>query len=270
MNRLLSVFQWINILSIDVSLGAIVGCMFFAKYYNVEIPSIVLVALGLTVWVIYTVDRIFDVKDLKGFARSSRHLFHQKNKSTLLIFLSIAILCIAVLILFIPKLVIINGAELSVVVLIYILFNKRLYFLKEVFVASLYMAGILLPVYSLKSELSVLNSVTEIYFLLALANLIIFSWYEMEDDQAEGQTSIATLMSERKILGLLITLFILIFFLSINLFVYEDKLLIPSLIALMSLILFILLLFRKSLKPKAYYRILGDLIFIFPLAYILS
>ena len=58
-------YQYINILSLDIAAGAVISAVFFAQIFNVQIKPYGLLALGLTVWIIYTVDHLRDAKKIK-------------------------------------------------------------------------------------------------------------------------------------------------------------------------------------------------------------
>jgi hypothetical protein len=51
---------WWNVLSLDAPMVAIAWALVFAKSASVELPGAEMAALGLVVWLIYTVDRLLD------------------------------------------------------------------------------------------------------------------------------------------------------------------------------------------------------------------
>jgi len=56
------IYQFINVLSLDVVAGAMVSALFFARIFKVQILPWGVLALGLTVWTIYTTDHLVDAK----------------------------------------------------------------------------------------------------------------------------------------------------------------------------------------------------------------
>lgn len=76
---------------------------FFAKLLAVRILPYGLVALGLTVWIIYTADHLRDAKLIVHKASSHRHRFHQQNFKVLLIILCVAFVVDAFVILYTRK-----------------------------------------------------------------------------------------------------------------------------------------------------------------------
>jgi hypothetical protein len=68
-----------NILSLDVVAGAVAGALFFGEILQVQLSFSVLTALGLTVWIIYTLDHLRDAKQILNVASTDRHRFHQEH-----------------------------------------------------------------------------------------------------------------------------------------------------------------------------------------------
>ena|SRR5688572_29933788 len=96
-------YQYVNILSLDVAAGAVISALFFAQIFNVQIKPYGLLALGLTVWIIYTADHLRDAKKIKHRASTQRHRFHQQYFCSLTVFVGSAILLDAVTIFFIRR-----------------------------------------------------------------------------------------------------------------------------------------------------------------------
>jgi 4-hydroxybenzoate polyprenyltransferase len=269
MREVAKLYRLFNVLSLDVAAGAVVGALFIAKIYDV-IPSITsLISLGITVWIIYTIDRLLDVRDAKGEVASERHRFHKRNQKGLLQWLLFMMMMDFVLIFFIPTLIMKRGILLAVIVLIYILLRRQLYFLKELFVALLYTAGIAIPSMP-ENQVSVEASLPLLaLFLIALLNLIIFSWYERENDRNEKQDSLATIVNEMAIRFILVCLFIIALSISGYLILYSAESFLPQVFFLMIAILFLIVWQKRFFDRNDYYRLLGDSIFLLPLIYIL-
>jgi hypothetical protein len=76
---------WWNVLSLDAPVVAIAWALVFAKCAGVTVPAAEIAALGLVVWLIYTVDRLLDgwtsvTRDGAGAFGSPlrhRHFFHR-------------------------------------------------------------------------------------------------------------------------------------------------------------------------------------------------
>ncbi|HZI26137.1 MAG TPA: hypothetical protein VFD46_13730, partial [Chryseolinea sp.] len=144
MHALHRFYHYINILSVDIAAGAVVSALFFAKIFDVQIKPYGLIALGLTVWIIYTIDHLRDAKNIKHSASTERHRFHQQYFHALIFCLGLAVLVDAVTIFFIRRQVLEWGLILWVAVVVYLMFQQFLRFLKEFFIATLYTSGVLL------------------------------------------------------------------------------------------------------------------------------
>ena len=70
-------YHIINALSLDVALGAGVLSLVLGRYIGFRVPVMVLLALVISVWVIYTIDHLLDAKSITHQATSFRHHFHQ-------------------------------------------------------------------------------------------------------------------------------------------------------------------------------------------------
>src|SRR5262249_7190706 len=76
---------WWNILSLDAPMVACAWAILFARLAHVAVPKPELAALGLTVWLIYTMDRLLDARGyaLRLHAAPNRktlrlrHVFHR-------------------------------------------------------------------------------------------------------------------------------------------------------------------------------------------------
>ncbi len=270
MKKVIKPYRLFNLLSLDVAFGAVVGSLFFSKIYDLAPSYSSLISLGLTVWIIYTADRLLDVQDLKNGAASERHRFHQRDKKKLKYWLVLVIIIDAVLIFFMPISVIKNGIILSLVMVIYIVLRKRLHISKELVVAALYTAGVVLPAWPENQMRPVQYLPILLFFLTALINLIIFSWYEKENDLRDKQNSIATLVDEATIQNILIGLFVITFSISFYLFFQPAYHFISLVFIAMVTTLLLIFRYKKFFAMNDYYRLVGDVVFLFPMAYLLT
>jgi len=271
MSSIIRVYRVFNLLSLDVVGGAVVSALFFARLFYVNVRPIGLIALGLTVWIIYTTDHIRDVSKVVGTASTERHRFHQVHYKKLIILTIIAIGLTIGAILFIKQQVLEWGIALSLVVVAYIIAQRSLKFLKEIFIAILYTCGVLL----LSIPVSNVPLTTVHYMLIfqfgitALANLIMFSWFDRELDQIDKRYSFVTKTGEpgtRLVIWLLLVL-------QLTMTVIQwivGSLTVPSLIVgLMGLSLLLIFIFREPLEKNECYRLLGDAVFFLPATYLL-
>jgi 4-hydroxybenzoate polyprenyltransferase len=270
MTVLFRFYRHVNILSLDVVAGAVVGALFFGRVFDVRILSHGLAALALTVWIIYTADHLRDAKKIRHKASSPRHAFHQKHFQTLAVLCILACITDVVFLFFIRPQVLVAGICVSALVGLYLLLHRTFFFLKEVFVAGLYTLGVLLPSLFVSSgNLTVLEGILICdYFLIALLNLLIFSYFDEHADLHDKLGSFVTKFGSKHTLKVIRLLFGFVFLLTIagSFIVIDATLLVP---VLMALVLLCTLTWPNYFRQHERYRIAGDAIFFLPLLYIL-
>jgi hypothetical protein len=264
MRKITALYRLFNILSLDIAAGAMISAMFFAKLLQVRILPYGLIALGLTVWIIYTADHLRDARSIGKQAASERHRFHQKHFKTLLYVMAAAIVVDAIIILFIRKQVFAWGLLLAALVMAYLIVQRYLKFLKEIFIALLYTGGVLLPSLSVTSlTITSFHIVLFIQFAFtALTNLLMFSWFDSETDTKDKLNSFVTVLgkpfAERCIWILLTANIALGIFLWLSSPYHQ-----PVLVFwLMNAVLLLMFAFRHRVGP--YYRLPGDAVFLIP------
>ena len=115
-------YHKINLLSIDVSLGACSMAYLISTIFNTPLSFPAYLVLATSVWCIYTLDHLLDAKQLKKTAIAQRHVFHNKHYQTLLYSLIlISIITFFAIILWIPLKMIIYGIIGGIFVLLHIL-----------------------------------------------------------------------------------------------------------------------------------------------------
>lgn len=265
-------YRFINTLSIDISIGAVIVSYFFSLVFNVNPDRFSLTALGLSVWIIYSVDHLLDARRIPTSAFTFRHRFYQKNFHVLGVSVSIAAVLTAVgIILFLKKPTLVSGGVIAGIALLYLIFQKRLSFGKEFMGSILYTSGVLVPVLSrpgLELKSGLLLIIFQ-FFLVVLLNLILFSFFDRSIDLAQRQESIATKFSTT-----FITRFFWMFF-SLALMVgVFNFFLSPQLWAAIGIILMMTIVLGFIHYKKIYFsmqdrfRYVGDAIFFLPLLYI--
>ena len=270
MPKLIQFYRLVNVLSLDVVFGATVGALFFSKIFSVVIGPFELITLGCTVWVVYTADHLRDAKNLRHQASTDRHRFHQRHFKTLSKVLSGVIILNAFATVFIQKQVLLWGVVLAMAVCIYLVAHRSLKFLKEFFIATLYTCGVLLPsIVMTHEEINLSHYLLVFHFsLLALINLLLFSWFDRELDQQDRNHSFVTIVGEevtRKIIWLLIVIQTLLTLLQIYWGQYPQA---AILLGAAGMMFVVIMIFRKSLGHHDYYRFFGDAAFIIPILYL--
>lgn len=256
-------YRLVNLLSLDVAAGAMITSLLFAKQVMAPVRVYGIAALGVTVWIIYTADRLMDVKQLTQPAASERHRFHQQHDKALWLAVLIAVGAIGLLIVFIRPTVMLGGFVLAAVILFYLLFQRRLP-LKEVAVATLYTMGVLLPAWPGQWDLLQPNIIIigEL-FSIALTNLLLFAWFESEQDVWMGQSSLVTRIGKKTVANLIYILIAGGVILSVVHALFVDP--VSWIFFGMWLMLVFIFYFNSYFKENERYRIFGDAIFYLPL-----
>lgn len=71
---------WLNVLSLDAPLVAVLWQWALAQAYGVKMDPITYSTLGLSVWLIYVVDRVLDTRSVDGDqVLSARHLYYRQH-----------------------------------------------------------------------------------------------------------------------------------------------------------------------------------------------
>lgn len=267
--KVVNLYQYVNILSIDVAAGAAICGLFFARIFRVSVSPYALITLALTVWIIYTIDHLRDAREIRTVAATDRHRFHQQHFKTMITIALWVTVADFALIWFMPERVLTAGIILWAIVLVYLVFQRYLKFLKEFFVALLYTTGVILPsVAVLTSDMSFVHAVLiGKFFITALMNLLLFSLFDYQEDQHQKQHSFVTWFGTVSTRRGILFLGLLNILLGILLWSFDAS--VAVIFIAMNLSLLAILLFRKQLVLNNYYRILGDAVFFIPIMYLL-
>jgi len=269
MNRLISAYRFLNVTSIDVTAGAIVCACFFAKAMNVLVRPSAFIALGLSVWIIYTVDHLLDAKKLTSTASTQRHRFHQRYFKIISVLVLLALVADVLAVLMIRKSLFIAGLFLSLLILFYMLAQRYLNLFKEFCGGILYTGGVTLPALIFGyAEVHLPVVLLIIQFLLTTwINLFLFSLFDKERDEQDNRISFATKMGAAATRTLILLLFVICASLAIYQIIHFN--LRPAVIVLlMDIILVIILLMKNKFAPEDRFRLLGDAVFLLPLVYL--
>lgn len=272
MPALLRAYRYLNILSIDTALGAVVSALFFARLIDAEVWIYGKIALGVTVWIIYTADHLLDAKKVKGIASSERHRFHQRHFRVLFLLMVAAALVNLIVVFYMRTSLLLYGMALSVVVALYLVISRYLKMLKEVFIALIYTLGVMLPgladsknLFDWADQLFMFN-----FFLIAVANLLIFSLFDVQKDRADGHHSFVTFYGKEKTRAVVYGLFVALIVITTLLGVFWSYEVLPlAVLLLMMVILMIILVRENAFAEEDRFRFVGDAIFFLPGIYVL-
>ena len=260
----MKVYRYIQVLSLDVVAGACISALYIADLLEIALPTLVLAALGISVWLIYTIDHLLDAYKIDN-PTTFRHQFHKKNAKFLLVCCALVALGGAWITLYLPYNVISSGVIILVIVFIYFLslymLRNKIVLHKELTVAAVYATGILVPSMTILPDynLNTLAILFSIFFLLALGNVLIFSIYDEEADRNDGHVSITLAFGSNKVDN--ITYAILVTGIIGSFMVLREQFLVfPA----MFLVLVSILFFRNYFVRNELYRAFGDGIFLLP------
>ncbi len=266
MKQLLKAYRIINLLSIDVAVGAIAGAVFFAEVFDVNVMPQGFVALGLTVWCIYTADHLLDARSIKHPASTARHRLHQEKFKLLLLALVVALVVDVSLALMIRPQVLLAGLILGGVSGVYLLLSRRLIVFKELIAAILYTSGVLLPVWAIYSGdvLTYQVSLVAEFAGLVLINIILFAFLSYDEDVEDLQPSVVKTLG-LKVTGWILAVMFTVVFVLVAMNVATEHWMQQTIIFLMTVFLLLIFLFRDYFKKNDRFRLLGDAVFLFPL-----
>lgn len=267
------VYQYIRAFSIDVVAGAVISARWIGNYFEADIPKNAILALGLTVWLIYTVDHLLDARKIKSKDALFRHLFHYKNTPFIFGLIAIVSMVLIYVLLQLKPYLIGYGFILGLLVLSYLYFvhfvRKKVYWGKEWFIALVYATGICLPTLAFLQEIPpVLFYFWVQLFILASINLILFNMIEYKTDMQQGFNSFATVKGadfSRRVILVLLFAFVLIWSSSFLFFSSEELLDYQAIFILMASVLAMVLSKEVVLRQEEWYRVIGDIVFVLPL-----
>lgn len=271
-------FKYFQALSLDIVLGGIAGSIFISAYMGVRVDPKAFLILGAVIWLIYTLDHLLDTKSAEDPPITFRHRFHWENYTNLWgIWSFTLVMCLSALYK-LPRETLIYGAVLGLMVVGYFvslrLFKHRNAYHKEGMAAFVYSAGIFIPAVSIMPRpLSVDEWLLFVeLFSLAWANLLIFSLFERMVDREEGYKSLVLALNTRSVRSIIWGLLVAILTISIvsSVVIQAPKYQLTQVIFVFMNLTLMLIVWRKDyFLINTRYRILGDAIFLFPLAYML-
>ncbi len=259
--RIYSVFQH---LSIDIVFGAVILLHFFSKLYEVSVGWPAYLLLGSSIWLIYTIDHLRDSKAALSGTRE-RYVFHARNERWLKLVIVIVLIIAGVCLFFVNRSILIGGSVLVLFSILYVVFQSKFakYGLKETYISIVYTLGILVAPIAVSRSFDSYSFF--LLWILTFLNLIIFSWFEYEEDVNDSFASIATRLGSDKLTKLVVGISSIGFALG---FLSISEKMIYSFYLIIVLCVFILLVFNPSwAKRKSRYRTIGDAVFLLPILF---
>lgn len=262
------IIAFVQNLSLDITAGAVISSLYIAKVFDVQLSNQIVLGLAIAIWLIYTVDHLWDAHRVEGRAVNPRHAFHQKYFK-LMVALAVLVFAYGVYNTFLlPNMTIKFGlglVALSAGYFLYLKFSSN-NAKKEIFAAFVYVAGIFVGPGSLLDAWDWLYLVLFIeFFLLAYANLLLFPLFEINEDESQGMKSIALnkgANSTRRLIRTALAINGLIVIVCIALGSNDNGA--QFIVLAMSFALLPLIQIPAVLKKYQLYRIIGDGVFFLP------
>ncbi|SMG25095.1 UbiA prenyltransferase family protein [Marivirga sericea] len=266
------IYQYIRAFSLDVVAGAVISARWIGNYFNADIPSQAILALGLTVWLIYTIDHLLDARKIKSKDALFRHMIHYKNAPYIFGLIALVAMILIFVLQSLEPYLIGYGMVLGFAVFCYLIFvhfvRKKVYWGKEWFIALVYAMGICLPTVGyIQNVPPILIYFWLQLFLLASINLILFNMIEYKVDKAQGFNSFATVKGvdfSRKVILFLLFCFVITWSSSFLFFKAEELLDYQAIFILMGSVLAMVLSKEVVLRQEEWYRVIGDIVFVLP------
>jgi hypothetical protein len=177
---------WLNLLSLDAPLVALVWQDFAADRFNSPLRPAGRWALGLTVWAIYLADRLIDIRHPAPENETVRHGFYREHHRFAHALLTIVILVdVSISLIWLRPAVLANGLFLGVAVALYLVGFAVLLmggsWIKRPAAAILFTTGVLLVAFTTagdKWDVLVWPAIS--FFLLCLGNLVLIENWELQ------------------------------------------------------------------------------------------
>ncbi len=198
--KLLNIFHY---LSLDVVVGAGLSSWAFWKLPdgNATPDFLTLLVLGNTTWVLYILDRLLDLR-IYPSDHTSRHKFHFTHQYNLQITLIALVVLNGVLLFFLPEAVVWYGVFLAFSVGFYFWVlnrffrNNKAQWVKEPTTAICYTLAVAGTALVSKSSINLSTWIlVGIFFLIALQNLLIFSYFEFK--QAAENKNLVSIIGDK-------------------------------------------------------------------------
>lgn len=164
------------------------------------------------------------------------------------------------------------GIDFAFIVIIYLIVQRYLKIFKELFVACIFTCGVLLPSISVSTILiTTYHTFLVIQFgMIALINLLIFSWFDSENDKKDRQYSFVTILGKPLAELCIWILSVTSILMGLVIFRINNNHEQPVLtLILMNVILLMLFLSHKQVQHNNLYRLLGDAVFLIPGIYLI-
>jgi 4-hydroxybenzoate polyprenyltransferase len=271
-NGRLSILSFAQVFSIDVVLASLSLSAMILHIAGIDVDVAYWFVISLSVWAVYTADHLVDASLAGNRAVSLRHRVHLKYRKLMTVLMALAAsAALGLALAFLPPSLILAGiwlAAASAAYLVLLLFlsskTKHFYF-KEPVVALIFSLGIWLAPISLQHDLgSAHYSLMAITYVSILANLILNSVMETDQDKRSGFASLGMRLGSRRSLfimfgGILVSL-LLSWGLYVNHYTYDGMT--AAFILIIIQLCFLIIFYLRHRAPISLLRFVGDIAFI--------
>ena len=253
--------------------GAIASSILAVRIFDVNVPLGYWYALSASVWIIYLTDHLSDSFFLATKGNIEKQQFFAQNARTIRFAIIVLASFILIDLYFLHFSIIIYGAIGGTIIFAYLFLNqfqsiRNIYlFPRELVTATFYTYGtwgvpFMLNHFNISPD-TILYIIG--FWLLALANLLIYSYFDFEDDERQQVQTLAVRISQK------VCLWLSIIFLMLALIIYvllavakgiELKFVLVGIV--MDLILLQILIFRGFYVKNHKFGIIADLVFLVP------
>jgi uncharacterized membrane protein len=271
-----SFFNVINTYSIWVALGSFSSYLFFSKIYQTHPNYLIACGLAIGVWFFYTLDHLLDAMQLKDYASTVRHKTHYTHQKTIKFILVFVAFILAILAWYLPNDYYNFCALLAGFTAVHFFINyltpdafKRKFFLKEVFIALVITIGFVITPYlevPFKKGFIDVSFLFGLFYFINLSNLMLFSYFDKEEDERAQTMSIARIYSDGTLKVFIFTSLILGLILAAISW-YRSEITGIHFLLFISMIgtLGVIAAFPTYFKINDRYRFWGDFIYVYPL-----
>ena len=253
-------------MSLDIVIGAVILLFFICDVHNIPDNSFVVIALAISVWLIYTIDHLLDVRNLSK-PTTHRHQFHKKYYSEISRVAFFVLVAGSVNFLFIPIEVLLYGLILVLFSVFYLVLQRRFAVagMKELIVAIGYSSGIFLYAFVQKGlEIMLIMEWFQL-FLIAFANILLVATYDASADKKDGIPSLVISRGKRRVKIFIYFFLFICLALNILCFWLGFPVLYQVFVSFSLLSLVLVNLFYGFFSTSERFRVAADGIFYFPL-----